>query len=301
MVKHYAMSSFFIVATTLVGCAPDFQAPVGSFQSGVNTTVAAVRPYFVALNRNEFEYNLYNKIEMQKPWGTDDLTNAIPPAAIAVRLKALQVVSDYANALGKIANSSAPADLKTAATSLGTNVQSLQTDIAKTADKKSIPDLSKPITSIVNLIGQNVIEQMTNDALTAAIKNAAPDIGTIIDNLQADLQAILDLRQEELAEVRAVQLKVYNAARDKATPAQEIAMIGAILDENDQLNTLETLDAASLFADMKGAHTALVDFATISKSQRTPADISKLTDAINVFVSHAQLVADAVNAFKPSK
>src|SRR5258708_35982092 len=73
---------------------------------------------------------------MDKPWGTEDLHEGIPPAEIQVRLQALTTIASYANALGTVANAKDVEQLGRAAKSLGDDVNGLNTTIQALASKR---------------------------------------------------------------------------------------------------------------------------------------------------------------------
>ncbi len=99
-----------------------YEDPVSKFQVAVNSANASIRPYLLGVNNLNVEANLYDKIALGQPWGTEDLKSGIPENEIEVRLQALSTLVSYANALAAVASAKDVGDLQNAATSLGNNV-----------------------------------------------------------------------------------------------------------------------------------------------------------------------------------
>src|SRR5260370_28376940 len=155
-----------------------YQSRIGSFQAAVNAANDSIRPYLLGVNNLIAEANLYDKVGMDKPWGTEDLHAGIPPEEIQVRLQALSTIASYANALGAVANAKDVEQLAQAAKALGNDVNGLSTTFQGLAAKRSAGsgqgatakqaatlDLSGPVSSLVTLVGTLVIEPKQKAAI----------------------------------------------------------------------------------------------------------------------------------------
>src|SRR6266403_5995460 len=82
----------------LCGCTTVsvYQSPVSDFQTAVNAANDSIRPYLLGVNNLIAEANLYDKVGLDRPWGTEDLHAGIPPEEIQVRLQALTTIASYA-------------------------------------------------------------------------------------------------------------------------------------------------------------------------------------------------------------
>src|SRR5262249_34832431 len=166
--------------------------------------------------------NLYDKVGMEKPWGTEDLHAGIPPEEIQVRLQALTTIASYANALGTVAGAKDVEQLQQAASALGTDVKGLTTTIqglppkraaggqGATAKQAAQLDLSGPVTAIVNLIGTAIIEAKQKGAIEKAILEGKKPVNDMIELLRTDLRALALVDDASLAAKQRGMVQLYN-------------------------------------------------------------------------------------------
>lgn len=309
--KRSPLSALVMFATTwLLGCTTVaiYQSPVAQFQTAVNSANDSIRPYLLGVNSLIAEANLYDKVALDKPWGTEDLKVGIPQDEIRVRLQALSTISSYANALGAVANSKDVDNLGPAAKTLGDDVNSLdntiqglaqtrnknpgQTPLAKQAQSLN---LSGPVSSLVTLVGTLVIEHKQKEAIESAILNGDKPINQLIDLLKADLQALTLVNDSSYDAMRTGMVKIYGDARKNTDPKDLVALIDQFVQEDNRIQTLRALQVGSLLSDMESAHTALVTFA---KSRKQPKDLSDLAAQIDVFTAHVKLFNDAISSIQ---
>jgi hypothetical protein len=291
------LAAVMALATGCASASP-YREPVAKFQTGVNTTTEVVRPYLVRLNEVENASRLYGAVKEKKDWGTEHLAPVFRPAAIRVRLDALALVAKYAALLGDLADSKAPEALEKAAGDLGKNANALLGDLGKLGGEGGVPNLTEPLTALVNLGGQIAIERKRGEALEKAVLSGEQPIAKIIDLLQKDLTDALALEQTAFAKIQTVRLEMYNQARTSASPGALIAMMDEIIRVNAKMQVIETLRVGPLMAEMQEAHQALVAFARSSKS---PKDLNDLAARIDVFATHAVLVAKAITALRDTE
>jgi len=300
-------SSIWLCGCTTVAV---YQSPVSKFQTAVNTANDSIRPYLLGVNDLIAEANLYDKVGMDKPWGTEDLHAGIPPEEIQVRLQALSTIASYANALGAVANAKDVDELGQAAKSLGNDVNGLSTTIQGLTAKRSANsaqspsgkqaaalDLSGPVSAMVTLVGTLVIEQKQKAAVQKAIVDGEKPISNLIDLLKTDLRLLTLVDDASLAARQTGLVKLYNSARTKTDPKGLIALIDDFVQQNNRIQTLRALQVDSLLSDMGAAHAALVSFA---KSSKAPKDFSDLAAQIDVFTAHVKLFGDAIASVQSS-
>jgi hypothetical protein len=281
-----------------------YQDPISKFQTAVNTANDSIRPYLLGVNDLNARANLYDKVLMDKPWGTEDLTNAIPAAEIQVRLQALSTIASYANALAVVANSRDVENLTQAANNLGDDVNGLSTTIQglaaiRTGGNAQNPlakqaatlDLSGPVSSLVTLVGTLAIEHKQKEAVEAAIINGEKPINQLIGLLKGDLRSLTLMDDASYASIQTGMVFLYNNTRNKTDPKALMTLIDQMVQDNDRIETLRALQVDSLLSDMQSAYTALVTFA---KSSKQPKDLADLAGQINVFTAHVKLLNDAI-------
>jgi hypothetical protein len=304
--KTTTLGSALFIGLWLCGCTTVsiYQTPVSNFQTAVNAANDSIRPYLLGVNNLIAEANLYDKVGMGKPWGTEDLHAGIPPEEIQVRLQALSTIASYANALGAVANAKDVDQLDQAAKALGNDVNGLNATIQGMAAKRAANlaqgasakqaatlDLSGPVSALVTLVGTIVIEQKQKAAIEAAILNGDKPVSQLIELLKTDLRLLTLVDDTSYASIQSGTVKLYDQARSKTDPKSLIVLINDLVQQNNQIQTLRALQVDSLLSDMESAHAALVTFA---KSSKSPKDLSDLAAQIDVFTAHVKLFGDAI-------
>jgi len=285
-----------------------YQDPVSKFQTAVNAANNSIRPYLLGVNDLSARANLYDKVLMDKPWGTEDLTNAIPAAEIHVRLQALSTIASYANALAAVANSKDVDNLTQAANTLGEDVNGLSTTIQglaairaganaqnALAKQAAALDLAGPVSSLVTLVGTLAIEHKQKAAIEAAILKGDEPINQLIGLLKGDLRSLTLVDNAAYASIQTGMVFLYNNTRNKTDPNGLMTLIDQFVQDNNRIETLRALQVDSLLSDMQSAHAALVTFA---KSSKQPKDLADLAGQIDVFTAHVKLFDDAIGSIQ---
>jgi hypothetical protein len=306
MLKRPIIFSGLIGAALLLGSCTTvsiYQDPVSKFQTAVNAANDSLRPYLLGVNNLNARANLYDKVLMDKPWGTEDLTNAIPAAEIQVRLQALSTIASYANALAAVANSRDIGNLTQAAQTLGDDVNGLSKTVQELATLRTggnplakqaaTLDLSGPVSSLVALVGTLTVEHKQKEAIEAAILKGDQPINRLIGLLKNDLRSLTVMDNASYASIQTGMVFLYNNARNKTDPKALKDLIDQLVKENDSIQTLRALQADSLLSDMQSAYAALVAFA---KSGKQTKDLADLAGPIDVFTAHVKLFDNAITS-----
>jgi hypothetical protein len=182
------------------------------------------------------------------------------PASIKARLDALNLIGVYANRLNDLATSSAPTDFQTAATTLGTNLSSLDKTF-QTLNGVGDPTANKyigPISSLVGTIGQMYLEHKRDQLIVQAVKQGAPFVDAVLSQESDDMDNILSLQvvtgaRERLATViiscnhdrsslsyeqrtaRLVEIKAAATEAANAVGSAPAALVTAMKNANDEL------------------------------------------------------------------
>ena len=285
-----------------------YQSPVAQFQTAVNSASDGVRTYLLGVNDVIAKGNLYDKvgtpITSGPDWVANDLAGGISADTIHLRLQALGTISAYANALGAMADSKDVANLGQAAKTLGDNVNSLSTTLAKADPKldKLAGNLGAPITSLVTLFGTLEIQHAQKAALEKAIINGSTNVDAIIDQLKVDLPKFAALIDTSENAIWQGKLRIYNVLRKNASPNALDSLINQCVADYGSISQLRQAQVTPLLANMENAHRALVVFA---KSSKRPKDLSDLAGQINTFSANVQLfnamLASVQTAIKPSQ
>lgn len=304
------VAALICAATVFSGCTTVsiYQDPVSKFQTAVNAANDSIRPYLLEVNDLNAKANLYDKVLMDKPWGTEDLTSAIPAAEIQLRLQALSTIASYANALAAVANSKDVEDLTRAAQELGDDVNGLKSTVQDLAalraggrarnplaKRAAALDLSGPVSSLVTLVGALAIEHKQKQAIEAAIIDGELPVNQLISLLKNDLRALSLMDDASYASIQSGMVFLYNNARNKTDAKALKDLIDQFVLDNDRVQTLRALRVDSLLSDMQSAYTALTTFA---KSSKQPRDLADLAGQIDVFTAHVKLFDDAITSIQ---
>ncbi len=295
---YWSISKIFMIVLlpVVIGCssANIYKNPISEYQSAVNKTISTIQPYFVELNSVETEFQLYSAYKLGSDWGTQHLNKGIDSQQIVLRIKALQLISDYAGLLSSIVNSTAPEDIKAAATSLGQNANSLSRTISSLGQEGSqVPDVGTPLSQIVDFIGKQAIQNMQKEAIEAAVLNAEQPIANLIGKLEDDLQSVVNLRKQAFAGITTARLDVFNDIRKHSKPEKIHDVIQEIVSLRVKNETIASVDATSLLRKMKSTHLDLVKFVN---SDKTPTDISSFADSVDVFATDVESVTNIIQS-----
>jgi hypothetical protein len=292
-----------------------YEDPVSKFQIAVNSANNSIRPYLLGINALNVEANLYDKIGMAKPWGSEDLQSGIPPVELQLRLQALSAIVSYANALAAITAGKDVQDLQNAAASLGNNVQALNKSFnTLTGVRASSPstspvgqtaaklDLSGPLTALVTSFGTVFIQAKQLHATQTAILDGEKPINDLIALLKTDLQSLTLVQNADYDAMQVGILNIYNGARTNAKGQDLLNLLNQLVQQINSIQTLRSLQVDSLLTDMQSSYAALANFA---KSNKSPKDMSQLSAQMNIFTADAALFENAVasvqSATKQSK
>lgn len=117
------------------GCAANrYEAPVTTFRDKTQQTIGVLADFYSSRSSSEIDVYLNSaaadpsqRVEMVNDQGVPTPLGkpTFSPESIKARLDALNLIGIFANRLCNLANTTAPADFQPAATSLGTNLGSL--------------------------------------------------------------------------------------------------------------------------------------------------------------------------------
>jgi hypothetical protein len=292
------------------GCATaQWARPIGDFKESVDASVTVIGAYYEDLNA--YERRIYLETALLNPneeilW-TDASGKPTPLAgrvfsavSIKARLDALRLVSTYARRLADLAGSEAPTTFASNADLLGGTL----TNLSKTFEGLTGTDSSAkayigPVSSLVGLIGRIVLERRRDAAITLAIEEGDKPVTTILDQLEADLGAVVEpLRATGEKLVLAELVNDYNVNRAKLSLDERRRRIDRIAAATDSYFKAVAANPASLVAGLRDAHRAMVKYAS---SPRQPADLGEFAAALEVFANRVEAAAAGIRAIRDAK
>lgn len=307
--KRRIICLFVVFSYSLLpGCSSNrYIAPVTTFQNSTNQTISAISAFYSS--RNSYEIQLYLSEVAADPslevGTTDAAGNPTPlghpvfsPASIKARLDALSLVGVYASRLYDLANTSAPSDFATAATSLGTNLKSLDTTFQNLSAKKDATANSYvgPIGSLIGTIGKMYLSAERDKLVKEAIQNGGPQVNVILSQIKDDMDKIFSLEVVTGAnEQLATAVVAYNRDRKTLNYDQRVARLAEIYSLSNEVSAAASSAPSRLVSSMLDANNALLKSAAASKQDKQMS-LASLNDALSAWVSQIQTL---VTELKP--
>jgi hypothetical protein len=295
------------VSLFLGGCVTaDFREPVGDFTTAMSQANGIIGGYFTGMNA--YERDLYLQQALQNPQmevvavdAAGRRTGLMPtfsPAAVSARLNAVRLLSVYGERLAALAGADAPARFQAGSKVLGENLTSLAATFNALAGSgdSSAGSYIGPITTIVGVFGEMILEGQRETALRRAVQDGAPAVNAVLNQLERDLRAVVQPLQTTGALQRASgSIAFYNANRRALSLEQRRTLLAQIGDEMAAYEVALATDPGEAVDGIRDAHAALVDYA---RSSRRPEDLNALIAAINTFNRRLEPLADAVQQLR---
>lgn len=288
------------------GCTANrYEAPASSFRDRTQQTIGVLSSFYSS--RNSYEIDVYLQsvaADGSIPLQTTD-ANGVPtplgkpvfsPASIKARLDALNVVGVYANRLYDLANTTAPSKFQSAATTLGTNLSSLDKTF-QSLQGAADPTASKyvgPISSVIGTIGEMFLDKKRDELITKAVTDGAPQVQVILSQIRDDLDKIFSLEVISGAnEKMAILIDAYNKDRAKLTFEQRMARLSEIKAAADEVAASVGSAPTALVTSMMDAHKALVQEAT-SPPKSKNKNLATLNGALEQWATQIQTLSTEI-------
>ena len=303
--EKWRVVPLLVSALFVAGCAANrYEAPVGNFFNATQQTVGVIAEYYNS--RNSYEIDLYLQSiaadSTLKVETVDSSGNPTPlgkpvfsPASIQARLDALCLVAAYAQRLNELANTDAPAEFQSAATTLGENLSSLNKTFEKLG--ASDPTASRyvgPVTTLVGIVGQMYLERRRDEAIRTGVADGAPEVDIILSQVRDDMDRVFALEVSTGANQKLAEL-IFAYNRDRATLNfdQRTARLARIKAAADEVSASVGSAPSSLVTNMMNAHAALVQCAAASPKSR-PTTLAALNSALQQWTNQIQTLSGQV-------
>ena len=306
--KHMKTKSFQILIITCLliitsGCSSvaGYKRPISNFQNASSVVINSTRIYLAELNKVERNKYIDKQTTEKKNILLSDINKSqlFSREQIQLRLEALDLLSQYGDLLGQLANSDVPERITSNADNLGSALSKLSNDIS-TARGETGSNFSSaigPVTTIVGEVARLAVERKMEEALDNAVTKGEKPIISLIDTIRTDIVSAYQRKKNALSTNRVVLIDKYNVELKKVNSgngnaiqlekdAEELKSFLDLWESFPSSNPNEGLEA------MKKAHQALVDYA---KSDKNDKDLADFVEAMEVFTLRAQRVGVAVN------
>lgn len=291
------------VAALLCSCAPDLAKPIGDFQSSVDSSATALQSYYTDLNR--FEREMYVEqcaFDPDTEIGTTGLDGkptpllhtVFSPESIKARTDAIQLMGLHAKRLAELAGSDAPQKFMDGSKVLGSNLTGLAKTFEALNESTSDPTASVyvgPVTTLIGVAGSLYLEQKRNAAVLEGVRQGAPAVNAILDQLESDLQLLRPGQLISLKIALSDRVDEYNANRKKWTQEKRLSRLAQIRQVADRYDATVAADPSELVQGIRESHLAIVEFA---ESKKKDVDYVRLAEALEVFHKRAAIVSTAV-------
>lgn len=299
-----------ILASVLTsGCATSkWAVPIGKYQKSVDATATIVGGYYKTLNSYERDLYLDSVYldpalslaatdQQGKPTGL--VKGVFATESIDARLDALELIGVYGSRLARLAGTDAPGNFATGASDLGKSLTGLSATFQNLAGSQGDSTAAAyvgPISTLVGVIGQSVLERRRDSALIDAIAQGDPQVTKIFDQIEADLGEVISAQRQSGEQQRLAELvAAYNGNRSKMTVDQRSQFMDRIRASSDAYRVAASDDSLDAVDAMRKAHRALVKYAT---SPRKPGDMAEVADALEVFAARVEAAAGAIRELK---
>jgi hypothetical protein len=296
--------TILFVCFGMMGCADTvgYRAPVATFQDASSVMVNSARIYLTQLNKTERDAYIRHQAADKKPINLVEIEKmqSFSPNEIAVRLQALNSLSQYGALLGELANSDAPERISANAADLGNALQKLSSNVSEfatgSANNKFVGSVG-PVVKIVGEVARIATEKKIKEALDQAILAGEAPIQELIKAISADISIAYERKRNALSARRVDFVDAYedsledkNAVNDQRKNAAENLISYLDVWENFPLtDPNEGLNA------MAEAYSSLVSYA---KSPKEPKDLASLAYQMDLFAAQANRVGSAVLELK---
>ncbi|MGQ3231139.1 MAG: hypothetical protein ACT6R2_19865, partial [Blastomonas fulva] len=170
------------------------------------TASAAIGTYFIEMN--DFEREVYLETALHNPQikigvvneqgQTTGLTPIFKPESIKARVDALSLLSAYGGRLAALAGSDSPTRFNAGSVVLGENLATLAQTFNTLQDRgdSSAGQYTGPISTIIGIFGEMVLEAQRDRAISRAVNEGAPAVEAILGQLEKDLAQVISPLQE---------------------------------------------------------------------------------------------------------
>jgi hypothetical protein len=265
--------------------------------------IESTRTHYAVANKRERDAEIDRRVAQGKQITLPDLDDKklrlLSPEALMARMVALDALAKHGQLLLTLASSDAPTKAHNAATSLDEALKGLSTSLKKeNVPSDPFKSTAEGFTTIAAEAAQLALEVKIRQALDKAITNSEQSVKALLQVLRKDMDVLYDRRLSQLHDARLHATDDYNAAlaEPNPTPSKLQQAAAQIKQSEDAWENLPLLLGAKPGLDaMEQAHQKLVDYA---KSDKTPQDLAGLVEAIDVFVTRAKVIADAIQTIR---
>jgi hypothetical protein len=294
-----------LVLLLSAGCTKQsvYRAPVGKFRDACTVVIQATKVYLTELNKVERDQYIYSQADQMQQIRLVEIerVQVFSKDGIAVRLKALDELANYAELLYELANSNAPGTIRTRAFDLQKELNNLSGEVKALSgeDDKEFKAVAGTAMPIIGDVLQAFAEQRIEAALKKAIATGSGPVNELVNAIETDARLAYERKRTSYSGARVILVDQYNREHQKGRDADPVKLkqyADAISAGEDRWESFLTAQPSQGLEAMKSANDALVKFAGNPKPSAT--DLAIFVDAMEAFADMAKQVGQAAQSLK---
>ncbi|CCH55850.1 hypothetical protein BN8_05141 [Fibrisoma limi BUZ 3] len=293
------------VFPTFQSCKQDVKEPIDRFQKSTALATVAISGYYKELNPYEREIYLQNilfdttkqVLRMEGGVPTPLKKDPFDQKVIQARLAMIKQLANYAEKLSTLAGNDAPQRFTTNVTTLASSLTSLSGTFSQltSSGDASANDYVGPISTLVGVLGNVIIQKRRDVALRTAIINGDAPFTRILDFLERDLDKyVSDLRKVGDDQKQANIEAFYNHHKAKLSLEQRRELLKELNQAAEVKRITFSTKPSDVVKAMRQTHKALVSTANSPTIMNTGLILS----TIDNYENQVQTLIDAVLQLK---
>jgi hypothetical protein len=212
--------------------------------------------------------------------------------SLKARIALLKTLADYAKALGDLASDQSPEAFSKNVDLVRTNFIDLQATFRNVSRDSSSTRLNQdkdldtrylqPISSIIQILGSEILEQRKWNAIRKAILAGEPSIRILLDSLRTDLSIASYLPTTLESKIQSHLINYYNSNKNNMTLEKRRELLAEISAINGNIGILKSNDPGQVIDGLSKVHDELV---ALAKNDATPVTIGRLKAMLDAYSS----------------
>lgn len=285
---------------------------VGDFDAGVQQSASAVRKFYLDLN--DFERNLYfdkllfdGKQEMGLTQNGQNtaILQRFSDDEIQARVMAINTISTYSRGLVQLASPDRAKRTEQNMSTMGNTMGRINKEISALASSANNPAVAKyagPIGVLAGLAAKYWMGFQREKALRATIQEGAPQIESLFDLLEADVNSVMKGAYKNGAQNNLGEYMAYynnhlvgseNAVNVDAT---RISYLRSAQASAERYAHIAAADPLPMIEKMRKVHQDLLKWA--QQKNAKPESIDGLLDDLDSYLSEVGKVTDALSSIQ---
>jgi hypothetical protein len=305
--RFFISPIILLIIFNLYGCVTvKYQKPISTFQNNINKTGRLIGDFLTETNKFERELYLEERLydnSLDILWRIGDQPTPLQGKvlnhdSIKARVKLFNLLGIYAKTLGRIAGKKTTTRFKSNVDLLGKDLINLSENFNGLGDPNAKKYVN-PVTKIIKVLGEMIIEKKRAMILTKIINESAPAVNEAIDLIAKDVEENINhlaaVRRAGIMQILSSKVTYYNENRGKLDFTERRMIIDEIKGTLNKLDAFVLFNPMKLVKSLKNSHNALVKYA---KSDKKPKDLDSFLTELESFKSRVNQFSEAIKQLK---